>query len=134
MENLDTTRAASPRVPPPVLRISENARLRLKEITAESEGEINGVRLSLKKGGCAGTEYQLDYVTGPEAGDEIIRTEDCPEIYIAPDAFLFVLGTEMDYKVEKFKEGFVFNNPNQVNACGCGESVKLTAGNLSDFR
>ncbi len=114
------------RAPLPLMRFTENALKQLRELTSESETGVIGLRLSLKKGGCAGNEYVLEHVKSRKANDEILTPEPGVEVHIAPETLLFVLGTQMDYKIEKFKEEFVFLNPNQTDACGCGESVKLT--------
>jgi iron-sulfur cluster assembly protein len=78
----------------------------------------------VKKGGCAGMEYTMEYAAEAGPHDEVID-EKGVRILIDPSAILFLLGTEMDYKSDKLKSGFVFNNPNQIGACGCGESVEI---------
>jgi iron-sulfur cluster assembly protein len=114
------------RAPLPMMNFTDNALARLQEIISESDSGVIGLRLSLKKGGCAGNEYVLEQVKERKAGDEILSAGNGAEVHLSPDALLFVLGTTMDYKIEKFKEEFIFINPNQTDACGCGESVKLT--------
>jgi iron-sulfur cluster assembly protein len=90
-----------------------------------SERPVAGLRVGVKNGGCAGMEYTMEWADRQEKLDEVVEDKGV-RIFIDPKAVLFLLGTEMDYRVEKLKSGFVFNNPNQTSACGCGESVQLT--------
>ena len=83
-----------------------------------------GLRVGVRKGGCAGMEYTVDLVTEPNAKDDHIE-RDGAHVYVAPEAALFLFGTEMDFEQTPLRTGFVFRNPNQVGACGCGESVSL---------
>ncbi|MFS2326616.1 Fe-S cluster assembly scaffold SufA [Brucella sp. H1_1004] len=107
-----------------VLTLTDAASARVSEIMASREGAL-GIRVGVKKGGCAGMEYTIDLVTEPKAGDDCVE-KDGAKVYIAPEAVLFLLGTQMDFEVTTLRTGFVFNNPNQTSACGCGESVELT--------
>jgi iron-sulfur cluster assembly protein len=110
---------------PQVMRLSEAAATRIREIVAKTERPIVGVRVGVKNGGCAGMSYTMEYAESIEPNDEVID-EKGVRLLIDPKAVLFLLGTEMDYKVDKLSAQFVFNNPNQTSACGCGESVALT--------
>jgi iron-sulfur cluster assembly protein len=110
---------------PQVMRLSEAAATRIREIVAKTERPIVGVRVGVKNGGCAGMSYTMEYAESVEPNDEVIE-EKGVRLLIDPKAVLFLLGTEMDYKVDKLAAQFVFNNPNQTSACGCGESVALT--------
>lgn len=83
-----------------------------------------GLRIGVRKGGCAGMEYTMDYVTEIEPNDEVIE-QDGARIMIAPMAQMFLFGTEIDYEVSLLEAGFKFNNPNVTEACGCGESIKF---------
>ncbi|GGH20216.1 Iron-binding apoprotein IscA [Cribrihabitans marinus] len=88
------------------------------------KGGHAGLRIGVKKGGCAGMEYTMDYVESPEANDEVVE-QDGARILIAPMAQMFLFGTEIDYEVSLLESGFKFRNPNVVDACGCGESIKF---------
>lgn len=108
-----------------VLTITDRAADRVREILANAEGPAQGIRIGIKKGGCAGMEYTVDLVSEPEPRDDVVDV-DGGKVFVNPEATLFLLGTEMDFEVTKLRTGFVFNNPNQTSACGCGESVELT--------
>ena len=116
---------ATARPRPQVMRLSEAAAARIKELMAKAERPIAGVRVGVKNGGCAGMEYTLEYVESVGSTDEVVEDKGV-KLLIDPKAVMFLLGTEMDWKVEKLASQFVFNNPNQTSACGCGESVLLT--------
>jgi len=107
------------------MRLSEAAAARIREVLAKAERPIAGVRVGVKNGGCAGMAYTLEYADRVEPSDEIVEDKGV-RVLIDPKAVLFLLGTEMDYRVDKLSSGFVFNNPNQTSACGCGESVAIT--------
>jgi iron-sulfur cluster assembly protein len=107
------------------MRLTETAAARIKELMAKSERPIAGLRVGVKNGGCAGMSYTMEYATEVNAHDEVIEDKGV-RIMIDPKAVLFLLGTEMDYKTDKLSAQFVFHNPNQTSACGCGESVALT--------
>jgi iron-sulfur cluster assembly protein len=120
MSNLATAR---PR--PQVMRLTDAAALRIKDVMARAERPVIGVRVGVKNGGCAGMEYTMEYADSVRPTDEVVEDKGV-KILVDPKAVLFLLGTEMDYKSEKLSAQFVFNNPNQTSACGCGESVQLT--------
>ncbi|MEM7300268.1 MAG: Fe-S cluster assembly scaffold SufA [Pseudomonadota bacterium] len=107
-----------------VITLTDAAKQRIREIIANSSEDSLGIRVGVKNGGCAGMEYTVDLVTEAEKADDVVSFEG-GRVYIAPQAVLFLLGTEMDFEVTKLRTGFVFNNPNQTSACGCGESVTL---------
>ncbi|PYE89665.1 Fe-S cluster assembly scaffold SufA [Phyllobacterium leguminum] len=107
-----------------VMTVSDAAAARVREIVGNREG-AQGIRIGVKKGGCAGMEYAVDLVTEPNIRDDMVE-KDGARVFIAPEAVLFLLGTRMDFEVTTLRTGFVFNNPNQTSACGCGESVELT--------
>jgi iron-sulfur cluster assembly protein len=116
---------ASPRPRPQVMRLTETAAARIKDILGRADQPIAGVRVGVKNGGCAGMSYIMEYAERANPTDEVIEDKGV-RLLIDPKAVLFLLGTEMDFKVDKLSSGFVFNNPNQTSACGCGESVALT--------
>ncbi|MBO0754508.1 MAG: iron-sulfur cluster assembly accessory protein [Bradyrhizobiaceae bacterium] len=116
---------ASPRPRPQVMRLTEAAATRIKDILARTDRPVAGVRVGVKNGGCAGMSYTMEYAEQINPTDEIVDDKGV-RLLIDPKAVLFLLGTEMDYKVDKLTTQFVFNNPNQTSTCGCGESVQLT--------
>jgi iron-sulfur cluster assembly protein len=111
---------------PKVLSLTDAAAERVKAIMARSETPVAGLRVGVKKGGCAGMEYTLEYAAEVRPIDEVVEDKGV-RILIEPSAILFLLGTEMDFKSDKLTSGFVFNNPNQTSACGCGTSVEIRA-------
>ena len=121
----------TPRPRPQVMRLTEAAALRIKSVIAQAGKPMAGVRVGVKNGGCAGMEYTMEYADAVGPTDEVVEDEGV-KILIDPKAVLFLLGTEMDYKTEKLSAQFVFNNPNQTSACGCGESVQLTPAKTAD--
>jgi iron-sulfur cluster assembly protein len=116
----------SPRPRPQVMRLTDAAATRLKEIMAQNERPNAALRVGVKNGGCAGMSYTMEIADAPDPKDEVVLDKGV-RILIDPKAVLFLLGTEMDYKIDKLSAQFVFNNPNQESACGCGESVLLKA-------
>ncbi len=110
---------------PQVMRLSEAAAGRIREILSKADKPIAGVRVGVRSGGCAGMSYTMEYAEQASATDEVVEDKGV-RLLIDPKAVLFLLGTEMDYRVDKLSAQFVFNNPNQTSACGCGESVALT--------
>ena len=107
-----------------VLTLTDAAADRVREILENSDRDAIGLRVGIKKGGCAGMEYDMSLVEEASPGDDVIDDKGV-KIFIDPSAALFLLGTEMDHEVTKFRSGFLFKNPNEVSACGCGESVNL---------
>lgn len=116
---------ATARPRPQVMRLTDAAAARIKDVMARATAPMEGVRVGVKNGGCAGMEYTMEYATAVNPTDEVVEDKGV-RILVDPKAILFLLGTEMDYKVDKLSAQFVFNNPNQTSACGCGESVQLT--------
>lgn len=112
------------RTKPKVMSMTDAAAARIKAIMASKGGDVAGLRIGVKKGGCAGMEYSMSWADKIEKLDEVVE-HDGARILIDPSAILYLIGTEMDYKMDKLSSGFVFNNPNQQSACGCGESVNL---------
>jgi iron-sulfur cluster assembly protein len=111
-----------------VMSMTDAAATRVRDIVATRDG-ARGLRVGVKKGGCAGMEYTVDLVTEPSARDDHVE-HDGAHVWVAPEAALFLLGTRMDFEVSKLRTGFTFTNPNQSSACGCGESVELKPADL----
>src|ERR1700761_7708319 len=125
-----TPSATKPKRPrPQVMRLTEAAAERIQELTKRADSEIVGLRVGVKNGGCAGQSYTVEYAHEVRPTDEVVEDKGV-KILVAPKAVLFLLGTEMDYKADRMQSQFIFNNPNQVGACGCGESVQLTPAKL----
>lgn len=124
--SLDTLSASPrPRRPrPQVVSLSPAAAERVREIIARSQTPIAGLRVGVKNGGCAGQEYVLDYAETIDPLDEVV-TDQGVTVLVEPSAVLFLLGTVIDYEVTRLSSKFVFRNPNQTDACGCGESVTI---------
>ena len=115
---------ATARPRPQVMKLTDAAALRIKDVMARADRPVAGVRVGVKNGGCAGMEYTMEYADAIQPTDEVVEDKGV-KIMVDPKAVLFLLGTEMDYKADKLSAQFVFNNPNQTSACGCGESVQL---------
>ena len=107
-----------------VITLSNRAAERVKEIMAQANEPIVGVRVGVSSGGCAGMSYVMEYAKKTNPHDEIIEDKGV-KVLIDPKAIMYLLGTEMDYKKEEFSSSFVFNNPNETERCGCGESFKV---------
>jgi len=116
---------ATARPRPQVMRLTDAAADRIKAIMAKADKPFAGVRVGVKNGGCAGMAYTMEYAEDVQKFDEVVEDKGV-KLLIDPKAVMFLLGTEMDFKVDKLSSTFVFNNPNQTSACGCGESVQLT--------
>ena len=108
-----------------IIKLTNNAALRIKEIMSNAETDSIGVRVSVKAGGCAGMSYVMEYTKDFNPNDEVIEDKGV-KVFIDPAAVMYLLGTEMDYKKEELSSSFVFNNPNETERCGCGESFKIT--------
>ena len=107
-----------------IISLSENAAERIKEIMSEAGDQFLGVRVGVKSGGCAGMSYVMEYSKELTPNDEVIEDKGV-KVFIDSAAVMYLLGTEMDYKKEDFFSTFVFNNPNETERCGCGESFKV---------
>ena len=106
-----------------IIKLSDKAAGRIKEILSKDQKSL-GVRIGVKSGGCAGMSYVMEYAKETKPNDELIE-EKGVKVFIDPGAIMYLLGTEMDYKEEQFSSSFVFNNPNETERCGCGESFKI---------
>lgn len=125
MSNLDLTPAPRARRPrPKVVTLTERAAERVREIMDRAEKPYAGLRVGLKNGGCAGQEYTLEYAERADPLDEVVEDKGVT-ILVEPKSVLFLIGSEIDYEVTKLAAKFVFRNPNETDACGCGESVTI---------
>lgn len=129
MENLNlTTSTPRPRRPrPKVVSLTPQAAARVQEIMAKADQPYAGLRVGVKNGGCAGQEYVLEYAQSANPLDEVVEDHGVT-ILVEPKAVLFLIGTVIDYEVTKLSAKFVFRNPNETDACGCGESVTIEPG------
>lgn len=116
---------------PDVMTMTDAAAERVKALMASKGDDVLGLRVGLKKGGCAGMEYDMSWATEIKPLEDVVE-HDGARVIIDPQAVLYLLGTELDYKVDKLSAQFVFNNPNQQSACGCGESVDLAPAPAAD--
>ena len=107
-----------------ILKLSENAVQRIKEIMTLNKSNAVGVRIGVKSGGCAGMSYVMEYAEDVKPDEEVIEEKGI-KVFIDPKAIMYLLGTEMDYKKDKFSSQFIFKNPNETERCGCGESFKV---------
>jgi iron-sulfur cluster assembly protein len=107
-----------------IVSVTDRAADRVREILANADTPAEGIRIGVKKGGCAGMEYTVDLVREPQPADDVVDVGGA-KVFVKPEATLFLLGTEMDFEATKLRTGFVFRNPNQTSACGCGESVEI---------
>ncbi len=107
-----------------IIKLSNNAANRIKEIMSGAQKDSIGVRIGVKAGGCAGMSYIMEYAKKSNPNDEVIEDKGV-KVFIDAGAVMYLLGTEMDYKTEEFSSSFVFKNPNETERCGCGESFKI---------
>jgi iron-sulfur cluster assembly protein len=112
-----------------VMSLSDAAAERVRQIVEAGDDGVIGIRVGVRNGGCAGMSYTVETAKDVRPGDEIVE-EKGVKVLVDPKAVLFLLGTEMDFKATKIASQFVFNNPNQTSACGCGESVALSPASL----
>jgi iron-sulfur cluster assembly protein len=115
---------ASARLRPSVISVTERAAARVRELVEGNDKALIGVRVGVKNAGCAGMAYTLDPVETPNPADDVV-SEHGVSVFVDPKAVLFLLGATMDFEATKLRTGFTFKNPNEVSACGCGESVLL---------
>ncbi|MBD8554676.1 Fe-S cluster assembly scaffold SufA [Rhizobium sp. CFBP 8762] len=113
-----------------VMTLTDAAADRVNAIVANSGADALGIRVGIKKGGCAGMEYAIDLVTDAATKGDLIERNGA-KVWVAPEAVLYLLGTQMDFEITTLRSGFTFHNPNQTSACGCGESVELKPADLA---
>jgi iron-sulfur cluster assembly protein len=129
MTDLPVTPRRERRPRPKVVTLTEGAAERVREIMAKAEKPYAGLRVGVKNGGCAGQEYVLEYAEEAGPLDEVVEDKGV-RILVEPKAVLFLIGTEIDYQVTRLSSKFVFRNPNETDACGCGESVTIEPAKL----
>jgi iron-sulfur cluster assembly protein len=132
MDDLTLTpqpRARRPR--PKVVTLTDRAAERVREIMARAEKPYAGLRVGVKNGGCAGQEYIIEYAEEAQPLDEVVEDKGV-RILIEPKAVLFLIGSEVDYETTKLASKFVFHNPNETDACGCGESVTIQPATVDE--
>lgn len=117
------------RARPQVVSLTEAAAARVRDIMARAEGPVAGLRVGVRNGGCAGQEYIIEYASQAGPFDEVVEDKGV-RILIDPKAVLFLIGTVVDYQSSALASKFVFNNPNETDACGCGESVTIVPASL----
>lgn len=115
----------APRARPKVVTLTPAAVQRIRDIMDRADKTVAGLKVGVKNGGCAGMSYTMEWASEAGKFDEVIE-QDGARVLIDSKAVLFLLGTQMDYRTDKFSSNFVFNNPNETSACGCGESVAIT--------
>jgi iron-sulfur cluster assembly protein len=115
------------------MKLTERAAERIRALMAEKGADTAGLRIGIKKGGCAGMEYTMEWAVRQDPLDEVVEV-DGARVLVDPMAVMYLLGTEMDYRTDKLSSQFVFSNPNQTGACGCGESVNLAPANGQTLR
>lgn len=122
--------SAHPRPRPQIMKLTDAAAVRVKEIMSNAGKPVIGLRIGVKNGGCAGMEYTMEWAEDHKPFDEVVEDKGV-KVLVDAKAMMFLLGTEMDFQQTTLKSGFVFNNPNQISACGCGESVQLKPATAS---
>jgi iron-sulfur cluster assembly protein len=115
-----------------VMTLTDTAAARVQEIIAASDSQVAGLRVGVKNGGCAGMSYTMELAQAIAPTDEIIEDKGV-RVLIDPKAVLFLLGSQMDFRADRLSAGFVFSNPNETSACGCGESVAITPAKESEL-
>jgi iron-sulfur cluster assembly protein len=116
-------------MPLKIMSLTDAAAERVREIIADSDSPVTGVRVGIRNAGCAGQAYTLNYVAEPVKGDDHVEDKGV-HVFVEPKATLFLLGTVMDFEESKLGSSFTFKNPNQTGECGCGESVQLKPADL----
>ena len=122
--------SAHPRPRPQIMKLTDAAAVRVKEIMSNAGKPVIGLRIGVKNGGCAGMEYTMEWAEDQKPFDEVVEDKGV-KVLVDAKAMMFLLGTEMDFQQTTLKSGFVFNNPNQISTCGCGESVQLKPATAS---
>ncbi len=113
----------------PLMEITDAAASRIKMLVDKADGKVFGLRVGVRNGGCAGMSYTMELAETADPRDEIVEDKGV-RLLVDPKAVLFLLGTQMDFKVDRLAATFAFSNPNETSACGCGESVAITPVSL----
>ncbi len=129
MDPIVQPRARRPR--PKVVTLTDSAAERVREIMDRAEKPYAGLRVGVKNGGCAGQEYVLEYAESADPMDEVVEDKGV-RILIEPKAILFLIGSQIDYETSRLSAKFVFHNPNETDACGCGESVTIVPATAAE--
>ncbi|MBM3492065.1 MAG: iron-sulfur cluster assembly accessory protein [Alphaproteobacteria bacterium] len=111
-------------MPQPILKLTDSAAARVKELIAQSAEPVLGLRVGVKKGGCSGLKYEVQYAKERRKFEEVVEDKGV-RVFVEPTAIMFLLGCELDYRRDTFESGFVFSNPNEKDRCGCGESFRV---------
>lgn len=109
---------------PPVVTLTDAAADRVKALVAKSDKPVQGLRIGIKTRGCSGLSYSVEYADEPKKFEEVVEQKGV-RLFIDPTAVMFILGSEVDYKEDRFSSGFTFTNPNEKGRCGCGESFHV---------
>jgi iron-sulfur cluster assembly protein len=109
---------------PAVLSISEAAAARVRQLVERSDEPVLGLRVGVRKGGCSGLMYEVEYAREKQGFEEVVEDKGV-KVFVDPMALMYLIGAEMDWRESRFESGFVFNNPNEIDRCGCGESFRI---------
>ncbi len=109
---------------PPILKITDAAAARIEALVARAEEPVLGLRVGVKTGGCSGLMYEVEYAKEKKPFEETVEDKGV-KVFVDPTALMYLIGAELDFKQSKFESGFVFNNTNAADACGCGESFRI---------
>ena len=118
---------------PAMMSLTEAAAERARTLIARGDGEVLGLKVGVKQGGCSGLMYEIDYARTASPLDQVLEDKGV-KIFIDPTAMMYLVGSEMDYQSDTFQAGFVFNNPNAAAQCGCGESFSIDRDQLIDLK
>ena len=118
---------------PSMVTLTSAAADRAKSLIDRSDGEVLGLKVGVKTGGCSGLMYEIDYARDKSPLDQVVEDKGV-KVFIDPTAMMYLIGSEMDYQEDKFQGGFVFNNPNAAAQCGCGESFTIERDDLIEMK
>ena len=124
MSTAETATKSPTRKPPPPIRISDAAALRINDIVAKATKPVLGVRVSVSPKGCSGNKYVVEYAEDTRKFEDVVE-QNGAKVFVDPKAVMYLLGSVLDYRDTKMESGFVFENPNEKGRCGCGESFSV---------